>query len=180
MLFTETTRMDSKSKRLNFDSTTALTSIEENTEVFNLPCIIYFLHGSKTKQRAFSTKKISLITLFVNTLRELESLESQPRKITFHCSYPIFAVQNASKTTNQKAAEQWVMEKWTKLLPNHLPDRFTFHSRTNPNQKHLKTHDQPGSIEIRLEKSMGAMLAFNHRGETLIQEHNLGVKYGEK
>ena len=174
MNFNDNVQDSSKTKRLKSDTFSVMNILESKPEIFDLPCIIYFLHGSKTKQWAYSTNKLEVIKLLMSTLQQFTSRQATHQKITFHCSYPILSVQEASRTGSKQGAEHWVKQRWSKLLPNHLPDHFTFHLRNNPNQKKLLAHDAPGCIEIRLSKSKGAMLAFNQRGKYLILKHNKG------
>jgi len=168
----------SKGKRLALDTDLALKVIRTDAMTFDYPCLMYALHGAQTKQLAYATNKLCSIEIMVHALKALIRKLDSKQHLTFHCSFPAISVQAEAKSTNPLATEDWIINRWMQLLPKCQPDRYTFHARYHQNQSKLNPFEPPGSIEIRLSKSMGAMQAFVKHGNHLMKNQVTRLKNG--
>lgn len=165
-----------KTKRLHSDAVAAMQVLESDPDRYNLACIIYSLHGSKTKQWAYSTNRPDVITLMVNVLDDFSERMPHQGMIEFHYSYPAHSVQSLindigdDSAARTQAERDWVVGRWSELLSDPVPDISKFHPRANTNQKTISLSEPPGSIEIRLQKSLGVLMAFRRRGVFLLGE----------
>lgn len=166
-----------KTKRLYADAVSALMILESNPEIFDLYCLIYLLHGNKEKQWAYATNRPDLIGLMMKMLQKFLQSYKPESEIEFNFSYPRFAVQEQLNDVNgllekdlEAAERKWVIHRWQQLLVTQLPERHSFNPRKNSRQRPLSASDPPGTIEIRLRKSLGILMAFKYRGEQLLRK----------
>jgi len=165
-----------KTKRLHADALAALHVLESDAEKFDLYCILYLLHGSKEKQWAYATSRPDVISLMTQMLELFLSRYRSKSEIELNFSYPRTAVQdqlpniNAFSENQLKIVErEWVVERWQQLLVVQMPHRQSFNPRSYPRQKPLSDIGPPGTIEVRLRKSLGILMAFRHRGQQLLR-----------
>jgi len=169
-------RLPAKTKRLYADATEALRVLEKTPEKFDLPSIIYYLHGNQTKQWAYATSRPDVIRYLLDVLDDFVDLLETKRSIKLHLSYPKNAVRSqvgiAGNDANLStfAEREWVMDQWGKLISRPLPTLVDFHPRKNLKQKELSEQEPPGTMEMRLEKSLGILMAFHYRGKLLLSE----------
>jgi len=166
-----------KKKRLYADAISAMRVLESNPETFDLYCLFYLLHGNKEKQWAYATNRPDVIGLMEQMLQKFLHSYKPESEIEFNFSYPRLAVQEQLSDVNnfpEKALEaverKWVIHRWQQLLVTQLPERHSFNPRKNSRQRALSASDPPGTIEIRLRKSLGILMAFRHRGEQLLKK----------
>jgi len=169
-------RLPPKTKRLYADALAALHVLESDAEKFDLFCILYLLHGSKEKQWAYATNRPDVIGLMIQMLQLFLTRYKSDSDIELNFSYPRTAVQDQLRATGDLpeveftgAEQEWVINRWRRLLVVQIPHRQSFNPRSYPRQKPLSDIDPPGTIEIRLRKSLGILLAFRHRGEQLLR-----------
>ena len=166
-----------KTKRLYADATKAMNALESDPEKFDLYCILYLLHGSRDKQWAYATNRSDVICLMVQMLHVFLKRMKHNGSIEFNFSYPRHAVQDQLRGVDDLSngelvtlEREWVIHRWQELLPIQVPECHSFNPRTYANQKSLSASDPPGTIEIRIRKSLGILMSFRRKGEQLLSE----------
>ena len=166
-----------KTKRLYADATRAMHVLESDPDTFDLFCILYLLHGSKEKRWAYATNRSDIIDLMVLSLHLFVERMGHDGSFEFNFSYPRYAVREQlsgidglSDTELIALERKWVINRWQGLLRSWVPELRSFNPRENRRQKPLLASGPPGTIEIRIRKSLGILMAFRRRGEQLLDE----------
>lgn len=169
--------MPPKTRRLYADATKAMHVLKSDPESFDLFCILYLLHGNKEKQWAYATNRVDVICLMVRMLEPFLKRMKHNGTIEFNFSYPRYAVQDQLMSVDKlpdsvlvTLEHEWVISRWQEMLSIKIPEYQSFNSRTYARQKPLNASDPPGTIEIRIRKSLGILMAFRRRGEQLLSE----------